>query len=313
MVGEKGETMKWIVNGEIVPEGDAGLSFGDRGALLGDGLFETFRVEQGVPLFMREHLKRLREGMQILRFAVMPDEKELIAGIRQALVVNGVESGYLRLTVTRGTGSFAQPLAALTEPVWWVEARSMPLQMGVLEHGVEAIVASTCLNPHSRLRRVKSLNFLENVLAKQEARDRGADEAIFLTTDEAVSEGASANLFLVKKGVCYTPSLACGPLPGVVRGWVLATAARLGLTVVERSLQPGELTAADELFFTNSTWGPFPCVAVDGVTIDSGKPGPYTCKWMEQWQEEVAAQIEADRKNHSASFDANVNTFSQKE
>lgn len=292
MDGEKGENMKWIVNGKVVMEKEAGISPGDRGVLLGDGLFETFRVERGVPLFVQEHLQRLWEGLHILRFAQAPSRRDLITGIQRAIAVNNVDSGYLRLTVTRGRGSFTRALEELTEPVWWVEARPQTLNPVVRERGVTAVVASARLYPGSLLRRVKSLNFLENVLAKQEARDRGADEAILLTTDGDVSEGASANLFLVKEGVLHTPALDRGPLPGIVREWVLETANRLGIVAMERAVQREELSDVDELFMTNSTWGPYPCVAVDGSLVGDGIPGPLTCQWMTRWQEEVAAQIE---------------------
>ncbi|MDR6225973.1 aminotransferase class IV [Desmospora profundinema] len=286
--------MKWIVNGQVV-EDDGGLSPADRGSLLGDGLFETFRVERGVPLLLEKHMDRLMEGTRILRFARVPAREELAAGIRRAIAVNEIDGGYLRLTLTRGRGGLAQPLTELTDPAWWVEARPLALDPRVKERGVTAVIASTRLYPDTPLRRVKSLSFLENVLAKQEARDRGAQEALFLTTDGDVMEGASANLFLVKEGILSTPSLDRGPLPGVVRSWVLETAVRLDLAVEERRVKREELDEADELFLTNSTWGPFPCVAVNGSPVGDGLPGTHTRRWMERWEAEVAAQIGRDQ------------------
>jgi branched-chain amino acid aminotransferase len=296
MGGEEGENVKWIVNGNVTGTA-AGLSFQDRGALLGDGLFETFRVEQGVPLFLQQHLDRLLEGARILRFAHVPAREEWTAAIRQAIARNGITEGYLRLTLTRGMGAFNRPLEECTQPTWWVETRPHRLDSAIRERGVTAILASSRLNPDSPLRRVKSLNYLENILAKQEAWDRGAGEALFLTVEGDVAEGTSANLFVVKREILYTPSLDRGALPGIVRRWVLETAACEGLQVQERRVMREELTQADELFFTNSTWGPFPCVAVDDTPVKDGRPGPHTRRWMKCWQKELNDQIEAEKSD----------------
>ncbi|MFC4076318.1 aminotransferase class IV [Salinithrix halophila] len=271
---------------------EAFLSLKNRGVLYGDGLFETLRVEGGVPLFLHDHLERMREGIRILRFARAPEKRELKETIAEAIVASGVEEGYLRLTLTRGQGPFGKSLAELQEYTLWAEAKEMSLDPSRYEEGVAAITASLPKNPRSPLCRVKSLNYLESILARQEAVDQGAEEAVFLTVDGDLCEGASANLFLVKEGILITPSLNRGPLPGTVRRWVMELVPRLGLPVEERRVDPAEWHTAEEAFFTNSTWGPFPCVRADQRPIGDGNPGPVTRRLHREWKRAVRAQVE---------------------
>ncbi|OYD07451.1 aminotransferase class IV [Paludifilum halophilum] len=278
-----------ILNGKRISADQAGLSAGDRGLLYGDGLFETMRVERGAPLFLEGHLDRLEEGSRVLRFASLPEREELRAGVVAAVRSNGVYSGYLRLTVTRGVGGFGTPLARLDQPSYWVEAREHPLDLRRYDRGISAATVSIRRNPASPLCRVKSLNYLESVLAREEAVGLGADEALFLTTEGDVCEGASANLFIVHKGRLITPDLTRGPLPGTVRRWVVENAARLGFPVKERWVEREEVFEAEGVFFTNSTWGPFPCVEVDGSVIGTGKPDPITRQLIRQWRVMIEA------------------------
>lgn len=281
--------MKLIVNGKAYDEREARISPRDRGALFGDGLFETFRVEKGIPLFLEEHLTRLLRSAEKLRFARIPGKSELRGAIRKAIGSNRVNSGYLRLTLTRGQGGFGVPLSRLDRSGYWVEAREQPLDP-VWYQGVRATIGKRIRNPHSPIAGVKSLNFLENILAREAARAVGAQETILLTVEGDLCEGASSNLFLVRGGEIMTPGLDRGPLPGVVRSWVLREAPRIGIPVKECQIGPEELRRSEELFFTNSTWGPFPCVEVDGMAVGDGSPGPVTQRLIQSWQEEIQRQ-----------------------
>jgi branched-chain amino acid aminotransferase len=288
---ERGITVYIWFNGKLMDRQSASLSLQDRGVLYGDGLFETFRVEKGTPMFEEAHLDRLGEGARLLRFAQVPEPEKLKRGIRELLQANQVRSGYLRITLTRGIGGFGQPLRRLTDISVWMEAREHPLDLSRYEQGVRAVVTSIRRNPYSPLTRVKSLNYLESVLARDEAAEAGVEEGIFRTVDGDVSETASANLFLVQDGCVVTPDVSRGVLPGIVRSWVLDTCTQRGWAWKTRAVSVEELVKADEAFLTNSTWGPFPLVAVDGQSIGSGKPGPVTREWISRWRMVAAGDL----------------------
>lgn len=285
--------MKWIVNGEVYEEQEARISSRNRGALFGDGLFETFRVEKGIPLFLNEHLVRLVQSAEKLRFTHIPDEQEFKRAIREAIRWNQVKSGYLRLTLTRGNGGFAVPLKQLDQPCYWVEARELPLKTNLYDQGIRAIVSYPICNPLSPTSGTKSLQFLDNIMARDDAEKKGVQEAILRTVEGDLCEGASSNLFLVRDGVIRTPALNRGPLPGIVRAWVIQTAHQLGLTVEESRLEPEELHQADEVFLTNSSLGVFPCVQVNGRFVGHGVPGPVTRRLIRAWKETVMEQTKA--------------------
>ncbi|WP_170109564.1 aminotransferase class IV [Melghirimyces profundicolus] len=282
--------MKWIVSGEGVEEVDARIPVRDRGALFGDGLFETFRVERGIPLFLEEHLDRLIRSAKTLRFARVPGEDELKGAIREAIRLNGVGSGYLRLTLTRGDGGYGIPLDRLDRPRYWVEAGEQRLDPGRYEQGIPAVVSFPARNPASPISGHKTLHFLESLLAKDDAEKKGAREAILRTMEGDLSEGASSNLFLVTRGTIRTPGLDRAPLPGVARAWTIRTARRLKLPLEETRLETAELWKAEEVFFTNSTWGPFPCREIDGCPVGDGTPGPVTRRLIRAWREDIDRQ-----------------------
>ncbi|SDX38969.1 branched-chain amino acid aminotransferase [Marininema mesophilum] len=283
----------FVVNGKLVSMKQATLSLMDRGARFGDGLFETLRVEKGVPLFLEAHLTRMEEGAKHLYFAKIPRHEEWIEGIKGVIEANRVTAGYLRLNLTRGQGGFGVPLLSLSDPVWWVEAHHHILDPKRYDQGIRAITVSIRKNPLPPLSRVKSLNYLESILAREEAVIEGAEEGIMLTPEGKLCEGASANIFLIKRGALHTPSLASGPLPGTVRTWVIQQAMDLGIHVEIREIDPEEWHEAEEAFFTNSTWGPFPCVQIGEQILADGKPGWMTRTFMDAWKKAVEEEIQS--------------------
>jgi branched-chain amino acid aminotransferase len=219
------------------------LDAGDRGFTLGDGLFETIRVAGGAPRHLQRHFARLAAGLDVLGFTI-PYDAAALADAVGALVAEGPADAVLRLTATRGPGGRgASPPAHPTPTVLMtlVAAPAVPVR-------ARAVTATvTRRNHHSPLSRIKSLNFLDNVLARREAEARGADEAVLLNTEGRVAEGATATLFARLEGRLATPPIAEGALPGTVRAAALET----GLAE-ERALSPEQLAAADEIVLTNA-------------------------------------------------------------
>ncbi|MEE8347081.1 MAG: aminotransferase class IV, partial [Dehalococcoidia bacterium] len=245
--------MRWIfVNGKLIERSAARVSAQDRGLLYGYGLFETMRSYDGRVFRLEEHYRRLCDGASRLAMAVPLSLGDVGEAVDAVLKRNDLADAYLRLTVTAG-----QPpdVAGPTED------SSVVLTAGPLtdyppemyRRGVSAVVSSVRRNETSPLARVKSLNYLDNLLAREDARRRGADEAILLNTRGKVAEGSAVNLFLVEGHRLLTPGIESGALPGITRQAVLELAADAGMEAVESSeIETQMLHDASEAFLTNS-------------------------------------------------------------
>lgn len=251
-------------DGRIVGLTEAHISVADRGFLLGDGLFETMPVHRGRLFDLDAHLARLASGLVLLNLAGAVDLAKLRAGIADYLAAEDLASAVLRLTITRGYGSrgLLPPEAPCPTIVMTLSslppARKEPLSLHV--------ATGTRRNECSPLSRIKALPYLDNMLALQEARAHGADEAILLNTRGNIACASIANVFAVREGRLETPPLSDGALPGTMRALVLSLAKDLGLVPVDRSLNVEDLAAADEVFITNSI------SRVMTVTECNGKP-----------------------------------------
>ena len=259
------------LNGRLVPAAEARIDPADRGLTLGDGLFETLRARDGHVLRLSSHLGRLRAGAEVLGLHVPCSDRDLGRRLAETLSANGLTDGALRLTLTRGpAGRGLSPQPGL-DPTLVITASGLDAAGGP----VSAIIATvTRRNEQSPLSGCKCLNFLDNILARQEAERRGADEALLLNTAGRLAEASAANLFAVLGGRLLTPPLGDGALPGVMRADVME---RLGAR--EGSLAPDDLSRASEAFLTNSL-GIRPLVAVDGFPLGRGRPGPVTGEAM---------------------------------
>jgi branched-chain amino acid aminotransferase len=242
-------TLVWL-NGRIVSLTDAHISVTDRGFLLGDGLFETMPVYMGRVFDLDAHLERLASGLAVLKFAGAVDLVKLRAGIADYLAAEEMVTAVLRLTVTRGAGPRGLLPPEAPSPALLMTLSPMPPL--ATEPLSLHIAAATRRNEFSPLSRIKALPYLDNVLALQEARDHGADEAILLNVRGTIACATAANIFAIRDGRLETPPLSDGALPGTMRALVLALANRLGLAAVETSLRAGDLAGADEVFLTNS-------------------------------------------------------------
>jgi len=265
------------INGRTVPDTEPAVRALDRGLLYGDGLFETLRTYSRVPFRLRSHIERLNASAHELRFAHTLDADDARAAIAELLDLNGLADAYVRLTLTRGIHRGPLELTPAGPPTLCIIAKPIrPLPPERYDPGSSAIVASVRQNADSPTPRHKTLNYLDKLLARTEARERGAHEAILLNTRGEVAEAASSSLFIVVRGRLITPTLDANILPGVTRHEILRLAAQAGLPADQRTVDPRELAAADEAFLTNSVAEIVPLRSINGATVGAGTPGPIT-------------------------------------
>jgi len=254
-------TVWW--NGALMEDGAARIDPADRGFTLGDGLFETLRVADGAPRHLARHLARLRAGSERLDLPVPWTDAALGAAMAALLAATGCRTGSLRLTLTRGPAARGVLPPAVAAPSLLLTCGGLPP-----DGPVRAVVATvTRRNEHSPLSRLKSLNYLDAILARQEAARRGADDALLLNTAGRLAEATAANLFVRHGDRLLTPPVTEGALPGIGRALVLERH-----PAEECPLTLDDLGRADEAFLTNSL-GLRPLVAVDGRPVGDGRPG----------------------------------------
>jgi len=279
--------MRWIfVNGEVVERSTARVSALDRGLLYGYGLFETMRSYGGRVFRLAEHYRRLCDGASRLAMAVPLSLDDVGEAVDAVLVRNDLADAYLRLTVTAGTPPDAAGPAGDAAAV--LVARPLTdYPPDLYRRGMAAVVSSIRRNETSPLCRIKTLNYLDNLLAREDARRRGADEAILLNTRGLVAEGSASNLFLVEGGRLLTPSIESGALPGITRQAALELASAAGLEAVESGVEMQALWDAPEVFLTNSVMEVMPLTMLDGRPVGSGEPGPVTERLGKMYRELV--------------------------
>lgn len=261
--------MKIWLNGEIV-DAKGVIDADDRGVTLGDGIFETLAVIDGMPLRVERHLARLTSGAEFLGMPVPTDARALNDAARALCRAEAVSEGSVRITLLRGPAPRGVQPPDAPRPTLMIAAAS-----GTVGHAipVRAIVATcTRRNDLSPLAGVKSTNYLDAILATREARGAGADDAILLNTRGTVAEAAAANIFCVTGGHLITPPVADGALPGIMRACVMETE-----TVTERGVSVDDLKSADEVFLTSSL-GIRPVLRIDGNAVGDGTPGPVAAR-----------------------------------
>lgn len=280
-----------LVNGRAADLARAAILANDRGFTLGDGVFESLRVYGGRPCLLDRHIERLARGAELLRIPLPFTLAELSGQVEETLGLNRLESAgaYLRITLTRGAGERGLTAPAEPRPTLVVMALPIPAPPPVeARRDRTAVVAKGVRrNDSSPACRVKGLGQMENLLASFEAADRGADEAILLDTAGDLAEGSTTNLFWVSGRTIFTPSLACGVLPGITRAAVIELAAAGGVEVDEGRHPPARLFEADEAFLTSSLIEIEPLVRADGLPVGTGMPGPVTRSLMEAYREKV--------------------------
>ncbi|HID05653.1 MAG TPA: branched-chain-amino-acid transaminase [Armatimonadetes bacterium] len=281
------DELKVYVDGELLPKSQAKISVFDHGLLYGDGVFEGIRAYNGRVFRLDEHLERLYESAHSIWLEIPLSKDELRDAILNTLRVNELRDAYIRVVITRGVGDLGlDPWKCSKPSVIIITDRIQLFPKELYERGIEAVTVCTRRNsPQVINPAIKSLNYLNNILAKIEAKVAGKAEAIMLTLDGYVAEGSGENIFIVKNGDLFTPAPHMGILRGITRAAVIELACEHGITVHETALTIHDLYVADECFFTGTGAEIVPVVRVDERTIGSGKPGPITRKLIRAFRE----------------------------
>ena len=280
------------LNGELLSMSQAGLSASDYGFLYGHGLFETMRAHEGKVFRLQRHLARLAGGAQELGIPLPGGIEGLEEAVHRTLAANGLPSARIRLTVTAGEGEAGPFSPADRGPTVLVTAAPLPPRTAEgYERGYKLAISSVRRSSLSPIARLKSTNLIEMVLARREAQEKGADEALLLNEKRCITECAAANIFLVAYGRLITPSLDCGLLPGITREAIIEQALERGLSVEERWVAAEEIWDAEELFATSSIIGVLPVTAVNGRPLHGGSPGKITRAQTMAYEELVRQEL----------------------
>lgn len=277
--------MKVFIDGQYYDERQAKISVFDHGLLYGDGIFEGIRAYNGRVFKLKEHLDRLFWSAKALLLKIPMSHAALTAAVVETCRRNEVRDGYIRLLVTRGVGTLGLNPNRCKKPSVIIIAGTIQLYpRSFYEKGMEIVTVPTARNLHSALNpAIKSLNYLNNILAKIEANIAGVEEAIMLNAEGYVAECTGDNLFILKAGQLLTPPLSAGALYGITRGTVIELAREAGLPVSETNLTRYDVFNADECFLTGTGAEIVPVVKVDGRVIGSGRPGTVTRRLEESY------------------------------
>ena len=289
----------WL-DGRLVPAEQATVSVMDHGVLYGDGVFEGIRSYGGKILKLKTHLIRFFESAKAIRMDLPYTLDELATAIRATLDANDRADAYIRLAATRGVGSMGlNPFLSPTPSVFVITCELKMYPQELYDNGMKVITSSVIRNhPAALSPRIKSNNYLNNILAKIEAIDAGCLEAVMLNTQGNVAECTGDNIFIAKHGRLLTPPLHAGILEGITRNIVIELARGLGLEVVETDLTKHDLYTADEMLLTGTGAEVIACTEIDGRKIGygdgEGKPGPLTLKLNKAFRDMLAAGAPED-------------------
>ncbi len=270
--------LKIYINGKLHDKQDAKISVYDHGLLYGDGVFEGLRSYGGKVFRLAEHLDRLWDSAKAIWLEIPITKQKLAKDIEQTLAINGIEDGYVRVVVTRGCGTLGLDPNKCSDPQVIIIADHISLYPDeIYEKGLEIITVSTVRNhPAALSPRIKSLNYLNNILAKIEGLQAGCIEALMLNHNGEVAECTGDNIFLVRNGRVTTPPNEAGILEGITREAVIGLLRQTGIEVREAPLLKHDVYIADECFLTGTAAEVVPVVKVDSRTIGNGTPGSVT-------------------------------------
>lgn len=266
------------INGKLLPLQDANISILDRGLLYGDGVFESIVTRLGRPFQLEAHIKRLLLGLKAFKIKAPLTAKQLKLAVLKTLASNRFSESYIKIIVTRGQaeGHGLDPANVTGKPTVIILAEQLkPYPKKLYSQGWKAII-STTHRPNIPISKHKTLNYLDCVLAKIEARKLGADEAFFLDEKGYLAEGTISNVFVIKHGELYTPAKESPILPGLTRELAIKLAKQSAFKVIEKDLTPKEIYTADECFVTSSGLGIIPITRIWNKKIGNGKCGPIT-------------------------------------
>ena len=278
--------MKIYLDGKFVDQSEAKVSVFDHGLLYGDGVFEGIRLYGGNLFRLDEHLERLEASAKAILLALPLNRAELAEAVAETCRQNGLKDAYIRLVATRGPGDLGLSPWSCPKPTLFIIASKISLYPAEhYQNGLSIVTVPTRrIGPAALPPTVKSLNYLNNILAKIEAKQFGALEAIMLNEQGYVAECTADNVFIVQKGQILTPAVAQGALAGITRGAILDIAGELKLPLKETQMTRYDVWTADECFLTGTGAEVIPVVKLDGREIGAGKPGPVTLRVLEAFR-----------------------------
>lgn len=280
------------INGELVPKEEARISVFDHGFLYGNGLFETMRAYKKRVFRIEHHLQRLFFSLECLKFPIPFTFGSVKEAIYKTIEANRLEDAYIRLNVSRGEGATVPDPSTCKSPNLIVITREyVSYSPALYEKGYRGKVVRVRTSPDSPSANMKTLNFLDYIIAKMEAKESGFNEGIMVNTEGFITEGTVSNIFIVKDGSLATPAKEMGLLPGITRQAVLEIAESKQMQKEEGKITRNELLEADEIFLTNSLVEIMPLVAVDEHPVGTGTPGPVTRELMRSYKELVRNEL----------------------
>jgi len=270
--------LKIWLNGKLVDREDAKITVFDHGLLYGDGVFEGIRVYNSRVFELDAHIKRLYESAKAIRLTIALSQSELAGAVEETVKANDIAEGYVRLLVTRGAGDLGlDPFICESSCIIIIADNIQLYPENLYKEGMKVISATTVRNhPLATPPQAKTMNYLNNILAKIEALDNDVPEAIMYNHEGYVAEASGDNVLIVKDGIIYTPPAEAGALPGITRSIVIKLAKKENIQVVEKNLTRFDLYVCDEFFLTGTAAEVIGIVEVDGRMIGDGKPGPIT-------------------------------------
>jgi len=263
---------------KLVDQAEAKISVFDHGLLYGDGVFEGIRVYSGRVFELAAHLKRFYESAKVIRLVIPMGRDELLAAIEKTVKANDISDGYIRLIVTRGIGTLGlNPFLCKGSIIVVIADKIQLYPEELYEKGMKIVSASTVRNhPLTFAPQVKSMNYLNNIMAKIEAIDSNVPEAVMYNPDGYVAEATGDNIFIVKDNILYTPPVEAGALAGITRTLVIRLARKENLEVIEKNLTKFDLYVCDELFLTGTAAEVIGVSEIDGRVIGNGRVGEVT-------------------------------------
>jgi branched-chain amino acid aminotransferase len=278
---------KIYIDGKFYSEADAKVSVFDHGLLYGDGIFEGIRFYNGRVFRLEEHLARLWDSARSICLEIPMSVREMTAALLETIRQNDLRDGYIRLLVTRGVGNLGLNPAQCKRPSVIIIVATIALYPA--EIYAKGLTVATCAtrrtSPAALNPAVKSLNYLNNVMARIEANLAGADEALMLNDQGNVAECTADNVFVIKHGQIFTPPIAAGALRGITRAVVFEIAAELGIKISEGDITRHDVFIADECFLTGTAAEVIPVIKADGRVIGDGKPGSISTRMIARFRE----------------------------
>ncbi len=288
------------LNDRLVPKQEAVVSVYDHGFLYGDGIYETMRVYSGVVFMLDSHLKRLERSAGLISLKLPKKNEDIKVAVYETLKANGYLDASVRISVTRGYGEIGLDPSLCEKPTFIIMAhRFKEYPEHCREKGVRVMIAETRRNCREALNpQIKSHNFLNNILARIEAKSCDCFEAIMLNRDELLAEGTVSNIFFIKHGELCTPSVNIGILDGITRSLIIELADEAGIAVKEGKFRPNDLNTTDEVFISNSLMEVMPVTAIGDKKVAGGEVGQFTRFFLKAYREKVMAYVYENGKNN---------------